>query len=95
MFAYLLEKMRSTPDGDGTLLDNSLLMWGSGMADSNVHNHDPVPLVLAGGGAGAVKGNRHIRTAHKTPVSNLLLAMLQKANVNVDKFGDSTGTVDI
>ena len=54
-----------------------------------------MPLVLAGGGAGAVKGNRHIRTAHKTPVSNLLLAMLQKASVNVDKFGDSTGTVDI
>ncbi len=65
------------------------------MADSNVHNHDPVPLVIAGGGAGTIQGNRHIRTARKTPVSNLLLAMLQKAKVNVDKFGDSTGVVDL
>lgn len=97
MFAYLLQRMQETPDGDGTLLDNSMLMWGSGMADSNVHNHDPVPLLLAGGASGKLKGNRHIRlgASSKTPLSNLLLAILQKANVNVDKFGDSTGTVDI
>jgi hypothetical protein len=97
MFAYLLQRMQETPDGDGSLLDNSMLMWGSGMADSNVHNHDPVPLLLAGGASGKLKGNRHIRlgASAKTPLSNLLLAILQKANVNVDKFGDSTGTVDI
>jgi len=97
MFGYLLQKMSETPDGNGTLLDNSLLLWGSGMADSNVHNHDPVPTVVAGGGSGAVTGDRHIHlpAEKKTPVSNLLLAMLQKANVNVDSFGDSTGTVDL
>ncbi|BAK67815.1 hypothetical protein SLG_31400 [Sphingobium sp. SYK-6] len=96
MFAYLLEKMKSTPDGDGSLLDNSILMWGSGMGDSNVHNHDPVPIVMAGGGSGSIKGNRHIRSGSgKRPLSNLLLTILQKANVNVDKFGDSTGTVDL
>ena len=97
MFAYLLQRMRETPDGDGTLLDNSMLMWGSGMSDSNVHNHDPVPLVVAGGGAGTIAGNRHIRVpeSRREPVSNLLLTMLQKANINVERFGDSTGTVDL
>lgn len=97
MFAYLLERMRNTPDGDGTLLDNSILLWGSGMSDSNVHNHDPVPVIVAGGGSGAIAGNRHIRVPveQKKPLSNLHLALLQKANVNVERFGDSTGTVDI
>lgn len=97
MFGYLLQRMRDTPDGDGNLLDNSILMWGSGMSDSNVHNHDPVPVVLAGGGSGAISGNRHVRfpKERKIPMSNLLLTILQKANVNVDQFGDSTGTVDL
>jgi hypothetical protein len=89
--------MRQTPDGEGTLLDHSILMWGSGMGDSNVHNHDPLPILLAGGGAG-LKGGRHISAAHggKTvPLSNLHLSLLHKAGVEMETFGDSTGTVDL
>ena len=95
LFGYLLDKMQKTPDGEGTLLDNSMLMWGSGMGDSNVHNHDPLPILLAGGGAGRLKGGRHISAGKKVPLSNLHLSVLHKAGVEVDAFGDSTGTVDI
>jgi hypothetical protein len=95
LFGYLLDKMQKTPDGEGTLLDNSLLMWGSGMGDSNVHNHDPLPILLAGGGAGSLKGGRHISAGNKVPLSNLHLTVLHKAGIEVDAFGDSTGTVDI
>jgi hypothetical protein len=95
LFGYLLDKMQKTPDGEGTLLDNSLLMWGSGMGDSNVHNHDPLPILLAGGGAGRLVGGRHISAGKKVPLSNLHLSVLHKAGVEVDSFGDSTGTVDI
>jgi hypothetical protein len=102
LFGYLLEKMRQTPDGEGTLLDHSILMWGSGMGDSNVHNHDPLPILLAGGGAG-LKGGRHISAAgqpngegRKTvPLSNLHLSLLHKAGIEMETFGDSTGTVDL
>jgi len=97
LFGYLLKKMQETPDGEGTLLDNSILMWGSGMGDSNVHNHDPLPILLAGGGAG-LKGGRHIRAAQdgkKVPLANLHLTLLQKAGIDAKTFGDSTGTVDI
>jgi hypothetical protein len=95
LFGYLLDKMQKTPDGEGTLLDNSLLMWGSGMGDSNVHNHDPLPILLAGGGAGRLKGGRHISAGKKVPLANLHLSVLRKAGIEMDTFGDSTGTVDI
>ncbi len=95
LFGYLLDRMQKTPDGEGTLLDNSMLMWGSGMGDSNVHNHDPLPILLAGGGAGRLKGGRHISAGKKVPLSNLHLSVLHKAGVEVETFGDSTGTVDI
>jgi hypothetical protein len=96
LFGYLLDKMQKTPDGEGrTLLDNSILMWGSGMGDSNVHNHDPLPILLAGGGAGNLKGGRHISAGTKVPLSNLHLALLHKAGIEAETFGDSTGTVDI
>jgi hypothetical protein len=97
LFGYLLGKLQGTPDGEGTLLDNSILMWGSGMSDSNVHNHDPLPILLAGGGAGQLQGGRHIRVGEgkKVPLANLHLALLHKAGVPVGKFGDSTGAVDI
>lgn len=94
-FAYLLEKLRNTPDGEGTLLDHSLVLYGSGMSNSNQHDHDPLPIVVAGGAAGRMKGGRHIQVAAGTPLSNLLLAMLHKLDVPADSFGDSTGTVDI
>jgi uncharacterized protein DUF1552 len=97
LFGYLLGKMQGTPDGEGTLLDHSILLWGSGMSDSNVHNHDPLPILLAGGGAGRLQGGRHIRAGEgrKVPLANLHVALLRKAGVEVDKLGDSTGIVDI
>jgi hypothetical protein len=97
LFGYLLGKLQSTPDGEGTLLDNSMLLWGSGMSDSNVHNHDPLPALLAGGGSGRLQGGRHIRAGEgkKVPLANLHLALLRKAGVQVDSFADSTGIVDI
>jgi hypothetical protein len=95
LLAYFLGKLAATPDGDGNLLDHSMVLYGSGMADGNQHNHDPVPIVLAGGASGRLEGGRHIRNTPKTTLSNLLLAMLHKLDVPVGAFGDSTGTVPI
>ena len=93
MFAYFLEKLKATTDGNGSLLDHSLVLFGSGMSDSNQHNHNPLPMILAGGASGTVKGGRHIRLPQNTTHSNLLLTVLHKAGVNAATFGDSTGTV--
>lgn len=95
LFAYLLEKLQSTPDGDGTLLDHSMVLYGSAMSDGNQHNHGPLPIVLAGGASGALKGGRHIRNANDTTMSNLLLAMLDKLGTPAEHFGDSTGMLSI
>jgi hypothetical protein len=95
LFARHLEKLRSTPDGDGNLLDHSMILYGGGMSDSNVHSHDLLPLLVAGGGAGTIKGNRHIKTRDHTHMANLLVSMMEKANVHEDKFGDSNGRVDL
>jgi hypothetical protein len=95
VFTYLLNKLKSTPDGDGNLLDHSLMLYGSAMSDGNQHNHGPLPIVLAGGASGKLKGGRHIRNPKDTTMSNLLVAMLNKLNVPTEKFGDSTGSVDI
>jgi hypothetical protein len=92
---YFLQKLKDTPDGDGNLLDHSLVMYGSPMGDSNVHNHKRVPLFLAGHAGGALKGNLHVRAKDSTPMANVLLTMLQKLGVNQEKFGDSTGVVAI
>jgi hypothetical protein len=94
-FGYLLQKLKDTPDGDGNLLDHSMVMYGSGMSNSNQHDHKPLPIVLAGGACGRLAGGRHIRTEPETPLSNLLLAMLHKLDVPARSFGDSTGTVEI
>lgn len=91
---YFLNKLKSTPDGDGSLLDHSLILFGSGMGNSNEHNHNPLPMLLAGGASGAVKGGRHIRLAKNTTHSNLLLTILHKAGVRAEKFGDSTGIIE-
>ena len=93
MFTYLLEKLRATPDGDGTLLDHVTLMYGAGMADSNSHSPIDIPLILAGGGAGHLKGGRHIRFKN-TPLANLHLTLLDQFGVEWDRIGDSTGRVD-
>jgi hypothetical protein len=95
LFAHFLEKLRSTTDGDGSLLDHSLVLYGSGMSDGNQHNHTDLPIIVAGGASGRLKGGRHIRNPKDTAMSNLLLAMLDKLEIQVDKFGDSTGMVGI
>jgi Protein of unknown function (DUF1552) len=92
LFAYLVEKMRSTPDGDGNLLDHSLLMIGGGMSDGNIHSHMDVPIALVGG-TGGMKGNRHLATPMGTPLSNLLVGVVNRAGVPVDSFGDSTAVL--
>ena len=91
LMAYFLEKLKSTPDGDGNLLDHSLILFGSGMSNSNVHNHSPLPVFVAGGAAGAMKGGRHLKYPEGTPMANLLLTILDKAGVKQERVGDSTG----
>jgi hypothetical protein len=95
LFAYFLEKLRATPDGDGTLLDHSLVLYGSGMSDGNQHNHTDLPIVLAGGASGRLKGGRHLRHPKNTPMANLLVAMLDTLGIPTDKFGDSNGEVNL
>ncbi len=88
--AYLLEKLKSVKEGEGTLLDNCMIAYGSGNSDGDRHNHDDLPILLAGGGGGTIKTGRHIRYAGETPVSNLWVSMLEKIDVRVP-VGDSTG----
>ena len=94
LFAYYLEKLKATPEGSGSLLDHSLILYGSGMGDPNVHNHVDLPIVVAGGGAGRVKGGRHIKYAEPTPLANLHLTLLEKVGVRLDAFADSKGKVE-
>ena len=93
--AYLLDKLATTPDGDGVLLDHTLLLYGSGMSNPNQHDHDPLPMLIAGGGAGRLQPGRHVRVPSGTPAANLLLTMLHKLDVPLESFADSTGLVDI
>jgi hypothetical protein len=94
-FAYFVEKLKGIPDGDGTLLDHSLVLYGSSLSDGNQHNFSPLPLVLAGTASGQVKGGRHLPFPKDTRMSNLLAAMLNKLGVPMEKFGDGTGVLDI
>jgi hypothetical protein len=91
LFTHLLDRLKATPDGDGTLLDHSLLLYGSAMSNSNVHNHGPLPVLVAGGAGGKLKGGRHLSYPENTPMSNLLVSILDKAGVPQEKVGDSTG----
>ena len=95
MLAYFIDKLASTPDGDGSLLDHSMILYGSSMSNGNQHDHDPLPIVLVGGASGQLQGNRHIVAAAHTPMSNLLLSMLDKLGIHKDSFGDSTGKLEI
>jgi hypothetical protein len=95
MLAYFLDKLKSTPDGDGNLLDHSMVLYGSSMSNGNQHDHDPLPVVLAGGASGQLNGGRHMTYAPHTPMSNLLLTMLDKLGIQADKHGDSTGKLEI
>src|SRR5216117_2517859 len=93
LFAYFLEKLKSTPEGDGCLLDHGLYLYGSGMGNPNVHDHVNLPILVAGGGAGRVTGGRHIRYAEPTPLANLHLTLLEKVGVHLDSFADSKGKI--
>ena len=94
LFAEYLEKLKNTPEGNGSLLDNVLILYGSGIGNPNVHNHTNLPIIVAGGAAGGMQGNRHIRFKDVTPLANLHLSLLDKVGVNIDSFADSTGKVD-
>ena len=93
LFAYYLDKLRATPDGDGSLLDQVMILYGSGMSNSNLHNIQNLPILVAGGGAGRIDGGRHVRYAEGTPLANLFMALLAKMDVPVEQFGDSTATL--
>jgi hypothetical protein len=93
--AYFLEKLRSTPDGDGTLLDHSMIVYGSSMSDGNMHVHHDVPVFMVAGKSSQIKGGRHLRYPQHTPMANLYLSMLDRAGIHLDNFGDSTGRLDL
>ncbi len=93
--AYFLRKLANTPDGDGSLLDHSIVLYGSGMGNPNQHDHDPLPMLLAGGGSGRLQGGRHVRVADGTPAANLLATVLDKLDVPVESFGDGTSALEI
>ena len=92
LFARYLEKLQSTADGDGTLLDHVVLLYGAGLSNSDRHTHSPLPTLVAGGGAGRITGGRHLVYPEDTPLTNLHVTLLDKLGVPVDRLGDSTGT---
>lgn len=93
LFAYYLERLKATPDGEGSLLDHSLILYGSGIGNPNIHDHTNLPILVAGGAAGGMKGGRHIRYNEPVPLANLHLTLLDKVGVKIDSFADSTGKI--
>ena len=93
LFAYFLDKLRSTPDGDGSLLDHSTILYGSNMSNSNAHDHFPLPSLVVGGAAGRLKGGRHLKYPDHTPMANLLVTLLDKVGVELNNLGDATGAL--
>jgi len=96
MLSYYLDRLRNTQDGDGSLLDHSLIMYGAALSDANLHLYTDLPILVVAGGVNGIRGGQHIRYPDRTPLANLLVAMLDKAGVpNVEKIGDSTGKLDL
>jgi hypothetical protein len=93
LFARLVEKMRATPDGDGSLLDHAMFLYGAGMGDGSVHSHHNLPVLLVGGGCGALKGGRYLKQPIDTPMMNLGVTLLDKVGVHLEWVGDSTGRI--
>jgi len=93
--AYFLEKLKNTPDGEGNLLDNSMIVYGSGIADGDAHNHNDLPIALFGRGGGTIKPGRHLRVPNETPLTNLYLSMLERMGAKTEKLGDSTGPLTV
>ena len=94
LFAQFLEKLKSTPDGDGSLLDNTIYLYGSGIGNPSLHDHENLPILVAGGAASGLLGGRHIRYTEQAPLANLHLTLLDRAGVQLDSFGDSSGKVE-
>ena len=95
MLAYFIDKLKNTPDGDGNLLDHSLVLYGSPMGDGNIHGHKRVPMVLLGHASGTLQGNLHLRCPDETPEANILLTTLHKLGMKTESIGDSTGPLAI
>ena len=95
LFGRFLQKLKATPDGEGSLLDHSLILFGSGMSESDVHSRLNVPTLLAGRGAGLVRANRHIQAPKDSPIANLALTLANKFGAGMDSYGISTGTIDL
>ena len=93
--AYFLNKLKSIPDGDGNLLDHTVVLYGSGMSDGNVHNNYNVPVVVVGGKDLQIKANRHVKYPKGTPLANLMVGLMDRFEVKVSKFGDSTAEIDL
>ena len=91
LFAYFLGRLKATPDGDGTLLDHSMVVYGSGISDGNKHTHDDLPVLLVGRGDGSLKPGRHVVYPTDTPMTNLYLTLLDRMGVQPESIGDSTG----
>jgi hypothetical protein len=91
VFARFAKKLSGMKDGDGSVLDHSIILFGSNMSNSNLHNHDPLPSAVLGRGYGRIKGGQHLQYPQDTPLSNLLLTLLERAGVPAEKIGDSTG----
>jgi len=87
--------LKATPEGNGTLLDHSLILYGSGMSESDTHSRLNVPTLLVGGAAGQMRGNRHIQAPKETPLANMMVSLANKFDCDIEKFGISTGTVEI
>ncbi len=95
LIARLMEKLKAIPDGEGTLLDHSMIVYGSCMSNSNIHNHSPLPVFVGGGGCGQIKGGRHIKLPDETPMANLLSSALEVAGVHQGPVGDATGLLSL
>ncbi|MBR9803986.1 DUF1552 domain-containing protein, partial [bacterium] len=93
-FSRFLQKLKSIPEGDGTLLDHSMIVYGSGISDANRHRHEDLPIVLAGRGSGTINSGRHLKLDKETPMANLFVSVLQRMNCDVSQFGDSTGALN-
>ena len=95
LLAQFLDKLQATPDGDGSLLDHSLFLYGSGMTNGNAHDHENLPTLLVGGAAGKHAGNRHLKMAKSTPLSNLMISLADMAGIDIEKFGQSDGVIQL
>jgi hypothetical protein len=94
LFANFIERLKNTPDGDGSLLDNTVILYGSGMGNSSLHDHENLPILVAGGKAYGMKGGRHIKYEKPAPLANLHLTLLDRVGIRLDSFGDSDGKIE-